>query len=158
MKVNVLDEVTISQYSLSGELEKYLEGIPTYEQNLPLWGAAELKHLGVDRPNDSQSPVQNLVLPEIRSVRTTVNLWVLREAVGGFLKSRKKNLRRIAKEIEEVFSEKLLVEKLKIPETNYYDFLDFSKEQPQTVDVIKARDELKSIEYVLDQYQIFTEK
>ena len=45
--INELDEVHISQYFLSGNISNDVEKIPTYEDRLPLWNAAELIQMGV---------------------------------------------------------------------------------------------------------------
>ncbi|MFD2563943.1 hypothetical protein [Aquimarina rubra] len=148
--VNELDEVRISQYSLSGDVQKDIEEIPTYEKNFPLWNAQQLKEMGVARPNDEQSPVQNLVLPSGNSMASvSVNL--------GFLKGKSRDVDFKTK-ITNIYKEEIFINELKIPETEFYNFLDFLKEETRIQSLLRRKDRLKILELLIHQSEKFREK
>jgi len=60
--------------------------------------------------------------------------------------------------IDDVYNEKFIVELLEIPETEYYNFIDFVNEDSRTAFVLKLDDELKILEYLMNQRDVFVEK
>lgn len=155
--VNELGEVRISQYKLSGKIQEDIRSIPTYEKNLPFWNANELKKLGVARPNDDQSPVENLVLRGSNNqLRATVDLEVLIGLITRIFK--KKNGRISNKEITDYLSEDFLSSYVQLPETQYYSFVDFLNEQEETKEMFQSYDELKILEFVIQQSKAFKTK
>ncbi|MEW7289024.1 hypothetical protein [Aquimarina sp. 2304DJ70-9] len=154
--VNELDEVRISQYSLTGDLKADIVNIPTHTKNLPFWNAAELKQMGVGGFNDAQSPVKNQVVPDEMDA-TPINLMGLAELAGDLFKSRKKT-KEVVLEITDFYTEEFFVQGLKIPETEYYNFLDYLKEQPGTQLALRSPDKLKTLEFIIEQSQVFKSK
>ncbi|MDY8136858.1 hypothetical protein [Aquimarina sp. 2201CG5-10] len=155
--VNQLDEVVISQYTLSGEVKGDVKQIPTYEENLPLWNAKELKRLGVERPDDAQSSVKNYALTDEMDA-TPMNILGLVKLVGGAFKKKKKPKTTRIPKITELYSEDFLTKELRIPETEYYNFLDYVNEQNNTREILGSGDELKILEFLLEQSQTFRKK
>ncbi|MBQ4818824.1 carboxypeptidase-like regulatory domain-containing protein [Aquimarina sp. MMG016] len=147
--VNQLDEVIISQYSLSGDVKKDLKMIPTYEQNLPLWNAAELKRLGVEGFNDAQSPVKNYALGDEMKA-TPIDLMGLVDLVNNTFR-KKKIFTEVSAEITDFYTEELIVEELKIPIAEYYNFLDYINEQAEMQELLRIKDDLKILEFLMRQ-------
>ncbi len=156
--VNRLDEVFITQHTLTGRIEDDLLQIPTYTENLPFWNAAELKQMGVGTFNDAQSPVQNLVLPNANGglAGASVDLKVLAGGLSSIFRKSKGITPKIEKSV--YFNEKIVIEQLEIPETEYYNFVDFINEQPATAIVLNYKDKLKVLEFLMDQSKVFKEK
>ncbi|GAA4273801.1 carboxypeptidase-like regulatory domain-containing protein [Aquimarina gracilis] len=154
--VNQLDEVLVRQYSLTGKLEDDLQEIPTYTENLPFWNAGELEQMGVSGFNDAQSPVKNLVLQDEMEA-TPINLMSLVNLVAKSLKGKGK-LTTPNFEIVDFYDEKFIVEILEVPETEYYNFIDFVNEDARTAFVLKMDDQLKILEYLMHQRDVFIEK
>ncbi len=156
LSVNQLDEVFVSQHSLTGKIEKDLQKIPTYTENLPFWNAAELKQMGVGTFNDAQSSVKNTVLPDEMDL-TPMNLLGIVDLVGKAFKGKRKYIETNF-EIADFYKEEFVIEALEIPETSYYDFVDFVNEQPYTVVVLQSNDKLKVLEYLIAKSITFKEK
>jgi len=155
--VNELEEVRISQYSLSGDIENDIKEIPTYENKLPLWNAAQLKKMGVSRPDDEQSPVQNLVLKKDNLATVTVDLDLLINLITKVFRNKKKEIGSEVSLID-YYKEDFFIKELKIPETEYYNFLDFLNENPSLKDIVNIGDELKLLEFLIKQSKVFKEK
>ena len=156
--VNQLDEVIVSSHSLSGAIEKDLLDIPTYTQQLPFWNASELKAMGVSGFKDAQSPVQNLALQNSNTnvAGASVDLKLLVESISSIF-SRSKNP-DVKIENTDFFDRKIIIEQLDIPENQYYNFIDFINEQPNASIVLNTKDELKILEFLIDQRDLFFEK
>ena len=151
--VNTLDEVKISQYSLSGSLRDDVLNIPTHTENLPFWNASELKQMGVKGFDDSQSLVKNKVLQDEMEA-TPMNLLPAIKVIGQiFKKKRKKYVPAI--KVTDLYSKSFFIEGLKIPEEEYYNFIDFLNEQPGIVAALQSPDKLKTLEYVIAKSQVF---
>ncbi len=154
--VNELDEVRISQYSLTGDLKADIVSIPTHTKNLPFWNAAELKQMGVGGFDDAQSPVKNMVIDDEMDA-TPINLMGLAELAGGLFKSNRKT-REVVLDITDFYTEDFFVQGLNIPETEYYNFLDYLKEQPGTQLALRSPDKLKTLEFIIEQSRVFKSK
>ncbi len=154
--VNTLEEVVVSQHTLTGKLEDDILNIPTYTENLPFWSAAELKRMGVSGFNDAQSPVTNTVL-EDGTHTTTINLSDLGNAISGMFRGKRKWITTTYK-ISDFYEEKFVVNELEIPETEYYNFIDFVNEQPEMAMVLRSDDKLKILEFLIVQRDVFFEK
>ena len=155
--INELDEVRISQYSLSGDIENDIKEIPTYENKLPLWNAAQLKKMRVSRPNDEQSPVENLVLKNDNLATITIDLDLLINLITkGFRNKKKENSFKAS--LIDYYKEDFFIKELHIPETEYYNFLDFVNENTSLKNTIDTGDELKLLEFLIEQSQVFKEK
>ncbi|MBW1296161.1 carboxypeptidase-like regulatory domain-containing protein [Aquimarina litoralis] len=157
-EINTLDEVHISQYSLTGDVYKDIEEIPTYEKNLPFWNAEQLKQMGVSRPNDEQSPVENTVLPSGNNqAGISVDLAGLIQAISGiFKKSSKKG--NIEIKLTQYYREEFFIKELKIPETELYNFMDFLDQETNINAILSTRDGLKLLEFLIAESIVFKEK
>jgi len=151
LAVNELDEVRLSRYSLTGNLKSDVLNIPTYTENLPFWNAAELKKMGVAVPNDAQSPVKNNLIPDEMKA-TPIDLIALGKKVGKLFKNKTKTKpeEKIIK-ITDLYSEAFFIEGLKIPQEEYYNFLDYLEEQPGTRVALRSSDRLKMLEYIIEK-------
>ncbi|MDH7448380.1 hypothetical protein [Aquimarina sp. 2201CG14-23] len=156
--VNELDEVQISQYSLSGDIKKDIKKIPTYEDNLPLWNAKQLKNLGVTRPNDAQSPVENLVLGNGNSQASiSIDLGLLINLISGVFKKKPEEVASKT-HVLDFYKEEFFIKELKIPETEFYNFLDFLNEETGMRYILTSKDGLKILEFLIHQSEKFKEK
>ncbi|GAA4276810.1 peptidase associated/transthyretin-like domain-containing protein [Aquimarina mytili] len=158
MAVNELEEVRISQYTLSGKLENDILNIPTHTENLPFWNAAELKRMGVGTFDDAQSPVQNLVLNDEMSA-TQVDFMAIGKIIGGLFKNGNKiKIKETPITITDLYSQEFFIEGLRIPEEEYYNFLDYLNEQPGIMLALQSPDKLKTLEYILEKSQAYRSK
>ena len=154
-EINTLDEVYISQYSLTGDIQKDVEEIPTYEKNLPLWNAQQLKQMRVARPDDEQSPVENTVLGSGNSqAGVSVDLVGLVQAISGIFKKRSSK-DSPERQLYQYYQEEFFVRELKIPETELYNFLDFLNQETDIKGILSSRDGLKILEFLIAQSKIF---
>ncbi len=157
--VNELDEVVVTQYSLTGKLVDDLQEIPTYTENLPFWNATELKRMGVAGFNDAQSPVENLILERNNNqLQAKIDLELIFDAVSGIFKKRDSEIYSFTGKVIDYYDEKFIVEILEVPETEYYNFIDFVNEDSRTAFVLKLDDELKILEYLMNQRDVFIKK
>lgn len=157
-EVNTLDEVHISQYSLTGDIQKDIEEIPTYEKNLPFWNAEQLKQMGVARPNDAQSPVENTVLKTgNEGAGVSIDLMGFIQAVSGiFQKKNEEDSSGIT--LNQYYKEEFFIKELKIPETEFYNFMDFLDQETEIQTILSTRDGLKILEYLMLQSKVFRDK
>ncbi|WP_299432877.1 hypothetical protein [uncultured Aquimarina sp.] len=157
-EINELDEVRISQYSLSGDIQKDIEEIPTYEKNLPLWNAKQLKQMGVARPDDAQSPVENLVLGNGNNQASiSIDLGLLINLISGGYKKKPKEINSKT-HVLDFYKEEFFIKELKIPETEFYNFLDFLEEETGIKFILMSKDNLKVLEFLIYQSEKFKEK
>jgi len=154
--LNELDSVNITQYALSGDIKNDVKEIPTYEDKLPLWSAAEIKRMGFTWADDAQSPVQNTVLNEGNN-QATVSIAALIDLFSGAFGIRDK---RSTTEmlVTDFYKEEFFIKKLGIPETEFYDFLDFVREDKSLITILKTKDSLKILEFLMNQSQLYKEK
>lgn len=157
-EVNTLDEVHISQYSLTGDIQKDIDEIPTYEKNLPFWNAEQLKQMGVARPNDAQSPVENTVLKTgNEGAGVSIDLIGFIQAVSSiFKKKNKEDIPGIA--LNQYYKEEFFIKELKIPETEFYNFMDFLDQETEIQAILSTKDGLKILEYLILQSKVFRDK
>lgn len=156
--INELETVTIRQYKLSGRLHKDIEEIPTFESKLPIYNAAQLKAMGVSRANDALSPVQNLVLKDnLGGATTSIDFKQLFKPLANKLINRNRSVKGVD-DVKQVMTEELYVEINILPETEYYNFIDFLNEKPQTEIVINTKNELSVLEYFIDQSLLYKDK
>ncbi len=157
--VNELDEVVVTQYSLTGKLVDDLQEIPTYTENLPFWNAAELKQMGVSGFDDAQSPVKNLILERNNNqLQAKIDLELIFDAVSGIFRKRDNQIYSSTRKRVDYYDEKFIVEILEVPETEYYNFIDFVNEDSRSAFVFKLDDDLKILEYLIEQRDIFIKK
>jgi len=121
--VNELDEVTITPYSLSGNLHQDLNKITTYEDKLPIYTAEEIKNMNLPDFNDAQSPVRNLAyestqtpLPKNLDFNRMINF------VFNAMKNKKKEKSR-PNLISTFYSEAFIIRSLGVPATKYFERL-----------------------------------
>lgn len=157
-EVNTLDEVHVSQYSLTGDIQKDLDDIPTYEKNLPFWNAEQLKQMGVARPNDAQSPVENTVLKTgNEGAGVSIDLIGFIQVVSGiFKKKSKEDSSEIP--LNQYYKEEFFIKELNIPETEFYNFMDFLDQETEIQTILSTRDGLKILEYLMFQSKVFRDK
>lgn len=156
VKVNELDEVTISQYDLSGEAKEDIKKIETYEQSLPLFNAKELDLTPFIHEKGAKT-VKNIVVRDEMDA-TPVNFIAVGRMVASLFK---KKDRKQSKEVHvwgilDFYKRDFLVNALKIPETELYNFLDYLNENPATSKVLKTGDELRILAYLMERSEIFT--
>ncbi|SEL24555.1 hypothetical protein SAMN04487910_2143 [Aquimarina amphilecti] len=157
-QVNQLDEVRISEYILSGDIQKDIQEIPTYEDRLPLWNAAQIKKMRIVWQDDAQSPVRNIALGGGNSQASiSIDIGILVNLVSRAFKKRSKQIESTG-EITDFYREEFFVEELKIPETEFYNFLDFIKEKSEIKVILKTKDELKILDFLMDQSEVFKKK
>lgn len=157
-EVNRLDEVHISQNSLTGDIRKDIKEIPTYEKNLPFWNAQQLKQMGVARPNDAQSPVENTVLKTgNEGAGVSIDLVEFIQAISSvFQKKNKKDSTEIT--ISQYYKEEFFIKELKIPAMEFYNFMDFLDQETEIQTILSTKDGLKILEYLMLQSNIFRDK
>ncbi|WP_378181362.1 hypothetical protein [Aquimarina sp. SS2-1] len=156
--INELEEVRISQYSLSGDVQKDIQEIPTYEDRLPLWNAAEIKKMKIIWQDDAQSPVENLVLGGGNSqASVAIDLGIIINLISeGFKKKSKDAEGKV--EVTDFYKEEFFIKELKIPETEFYNFLDFLHEEADFKATLKTRDSLKILSFLIHQSKLFRQK
>ncbi len=156
--INELDEVRISQYSLSGDMQQDLEHIPTYEDRLPLWNAAEIKKMNIIWRDDAQSPVENLVLGGGNSqASVSIDLGILFNLISGVFEKKSENAESKVN-VTDFYKEEFFIKELNIPETEFYNFLDFLSEEIDLVAILKTKDSLKILEFLIHQSKLFRQK
>ncbi len=155
--VNELDEVYLSRHSLTGNLKSDVLNIPTHTENLPFWSAAELEKMGVAAPNDAQSSVKNNLVPDEMSA-TPVDFIALGKKVGKLFKNKRKAKVTTTIKIANLYSEEFFIEGLKIPQQEYYNFLDYLEEQPGIQVALRSSDQLKILEYIIEKSVAYREK
>ena len=154
-KVNELEEVFLFEHQLSGNIKKDLGQIPTYEENLPLWNAQEIKEMRLTFKEDAQSPIENSLIPEAQSLKG-INLAPLITATHKLITKKRRKKQDHSKYIKDFLSEKLIIEELNLPDSTYYFFKDFLLEQPATANIVLSKDPLKIMEYIRQQYEVFS--
>ncbi|WP_108803456.1 hypothetical protein [Aquimarina sp. Aq107] len=157
-EVNELDEVRISEYILSGDIQKDIQEIPTYEDRLPLWNAAQIKEMRIIWQDDAQSPVKNIALGQGSSqASVSIDIGILINLISGAFKNKSKHIESKT-QITDFYKEEFFIKELEIPETEFYNFLDFLNEEKNLKTVLKTNDDLKILEFLIKQVKIFKEK
>jgi len=154
-KVNELDEVTISQYDLSGEAKEDVKKIKTVEQKLPLYSFKELDLTPFVNEKGAKTVKNRVITDEMEA--TPVNLIAVGRMVASLFKKKdgKRSKEVSIPEISDFYASDFLVNELKIPDTELYNFLDYLNENPRTNGVLKTGDELRILEYLIQQSEIF---
>ncbi|GAA4111616.1 hypothetical protein GCM10022393_09480 [Aquimarina addita] len=155
--VNELEEVHISQYSLSGNIQKDLMTIPREEYHFSLWTATELKKMGVTRPDDSQSPVINSAIPSSNLASVSVDLEKLIDLFSGAFKKRKKEVEK-GIHVTDFYNETFFTNQLNIPETEFYNFIDYLQEETGIKFMLQRGNGLRILEFLMHQVPKFKEK
>ncbi len=157
-EVNELDEVRISEYILSGDIQKDIQEIPTYEDRLPLWNAAQIKEMRIVWQDDAQSPVKNIALGQgSNQASVSIDIGILINLISGAFKNKSKHIESKT-QITDFYKEEFFIKELEIPETEFYNFLDFLNEEKNLKTVLKTNDNLKILEFLIKQVKIFKEK
>lgn len=158
IKVNELEEVRISQYNLSGEAEKDVQSIRTYEDNLPLFNAAQLDETPYIKEMGVKTIKNQVVFDEMS--RTPVNFIGIFNMVSSIFKKKKAKSSKREKipEISSFYNEGFLVEELKVPKERLYDFFEFLNANHKTKEVLGSGNDLKILEFVMKQSEIFNQQ
>ena len=91
-------------------------------------------------------------------VPTTIDFLALAKLAGGLVRRKKYTAYGPPKTVVDYFDEQFIVEMLEIPETEYYNFVDFVNENNETKLVLQSKDELKILEFLIVQKEVFIEK
>ncbi|MBW1296162.1 hypothetical protein [Aquimarina litoralis] len=157
-KVNELDEVKVSQYDLSGEAKEDIKKIETFEDNLPMFNAKRLDETPFVHEKGAKT-VRNTTVDH-RKNATAFNFIAAGRMVASLFKKKdtrkSKNVR--IPQVADFYQGEFIVEELKIPETELYDFLDYVNEKEETKKVLKTGDELRILEYLIHQSKVFNDK
>lgn len=155
IKVNELDEVTISQYDLIGAAKEDVKKIKTYEDVLPLFNAKALDETPFVHEKGAAT-VRNTTVDH-RKNATAFNFIAAGRMIASLFK--KKNTRKSKQiripEISDFYNDDFMVSELEIPETEMYNFLDYVNQQTETSSVLRSGDELRILEYLIEQSKIF---
>lgn len=157
-KVNELDEVTVSQYELSGEAKEDIKKIETFENNLPLFNAKVLDETPFVKEMGAKT-VRNTTVDH-RKNATAFNFIAAGRMIASWFKKSETKKGKNAKisKITDFYQATFIVEELKIPATELYDFLDYINEQAETKTRLKTGDELKILEHLIQQSKIFNDE
>lgn len=151
--INHLDEVVIRSHNLSGDISKDIKAIPTYENQLPLWSAADLKNaLGYYSP-DGQSNVTNNTLKNQNGFGGKITIPRLFK--------KKKMPKLISPTFSKVlkwFDKDFFLTELKIPESEFYNFWDYLNEETAVVRLIALEDPLKLLDFLTHHSKIYRNK
>ena len=158
--VNELETVTIRQYSLSGTLKEDLKEIPTFEDKLPIYNARTLMGMHFEKDEkDLFSGVKNNALRDnVGGAAMDINFKMILSPLVKLLKKKIKTPISETKSVEEVLTEQLFLEIKILPVDKYYEFVEYLKEQPETIVAINRNDDLMVLEYLIEQSLIYKEK
>ncbi len=158
IKINELEEVRISDHDFSGQVEEDIKKIKTYEDNLPLYSAKDLD-LTPFVHEKRVATVRNTTVDH-RKNATKFNFIALGRMIGSLFKNKKnkgsKN-NRIPK-FSDFYTTTFLVNELKIPETELYNFIEYLNENPKTIKIVKSENEFKILEFLINQSKLFRQK
>ena len=91
-KVNELDEVTVSQYDLSGEAKEDIKKIETFEDNLPMFNAKRLDETPFVREKGAKT-VRNITVDH-RKNATAFNFIAAGRMIGSLFKKKRYKKRK----------------------------------------------------------------
>ena len=133
--VNELETVTIRQYKLSGSLTEDLKEIPTFEDKLPIYNARTLMGMHFEKDEtDLFSGVKNNALrDDVGGATMDINLKMIFRPLVDLLKKKRYATESEIKNVEEVLTVQLFKEINILPENKYYEFIDYLKEQPESL-------------------------
>lgn len=154
-KVNELDEVTVSQYDLSGEAKEDIKKIETFEDNLPMFNAKVLDETPFVKEMGAKT-VRNTTVDH-RKNATAFNFIAAGRMIASLFKKNEKKKEKNARvrKITDFYQATFIVEELEIPATELYNFLDYINEQAETKKILKTGDELRILEHLIQQSRIF---
>ncbi|SEL24590.1 hypothetical protein SAMN04487910_2144 [Aquimarina amphilecti] len=156
IKVNELDEVTISRYNLSGEAKEDIKKIETIEDKLPMFNAKLLDTTPFVHEMGAAT-VRNTTVDH-RKNATAFNFIATGRMIASLFKKRKpKKVVRIP-EVSDFYNGDFLVNELEIPEIEVYNFIDYLNQKVETKKVLKTGDELRVLEYLINQSEVFNTK
>ncbi|MHA7055846.1 peptidase associated/transthyretin-like domain-containing protein [Aquimarina sp. M1] len=155
IKVNELEEVTISQYDLSGEIKEDVKNIKTYEDNLPMFNAKFLDSTPFVHEKGAAT-IRNTTIDH-RKNATAFNFIAAGRMIATLFekKGNQKSKQVRIPEISDFYNGNFLVKELKIPETQLYNFLDYLNQKVETRKVLKSGNELTILEYLISQSKVF---
>ncbi|WP_299189980.1 hypothetical protein [uncultured Aquimarina sp.] len=158
IKVNELDEVTISQYNLTGEAKEDIKKIETIEDKLPMFNAKLLDTTPFVHEKGAAT-IRNTTIDHRKNATAFNFIATGRMIASLFKKKRPKKSKQIRiPEISDFYNGAFLIEELKIPEVEVYNFIDYLNQKVETKDVLKTRDELRILEYLINQSKDFNTK
>ncbi|MDH7448379.1 hypothetical protein [Aquimarina sp. 2201CG14-23] len=157
IKINELDEVTVSQYDLSGEVKEDIKKIKTYEDNLPMFNAQALD-LTPFVHEKGATTVRNTTVDH-RKNATAFNFIAAGRMIASLFKKKDAKKTKYVRipEISDFYNSNFLVQELKIPETELYNFIDYLNQQKETKNILKSGDELRILEFTIMQSKVFNE-
>ncbi|WP_299432880.1 hypothetical protein [uncultured Aquimarina sp.] len=155
IKVNELDEVTISKYDLTGESKEDVKKIKTYEDVLPLFNAKALDETPFIHEKGAAT-VRNTVIADEMDA-TPINFIAVGRMIASLFKKKDTGKSREIRipEISDFYNGDFMVSELEIPKTEVYNFLDYINQQAETKNVLKSGNELIILEYLIGQSKIF---
>ncbi|WP_405208423.1 hypothetical protein [Aquimarina sp. LLG6339-5] len=156
VKVNELDEVTISRYNLSGEPKEDIKKIETIEDKLPMFNAKLLDTTPFVHEKGAAT-VRNTTIDHRKNATAFNFIATGRMIASLFKKKRPKKVVRIPK-VSDFYNGDFLVNELAIPEIEVYNFIDYLNQKVETKEVLKTRDELRILEYLINQSEVFNSK
>jgi len=148
-----LKEYMVTSQDLeSGDLRIFLEPLVNELSEVRI-----SQYLLVARPDDAQSPVENLVLRDGNNqAGVSIDLGLLINLISGVFKKKPEGLPSKAL-LTDYYKEDFFVKELKIPETALYDFIDFLNEETNLKPILKTKDGLKILEFLMIQSKVFKE-
>ncbi|WP_128755238.1 carboxypeptidase-like regulatory domain-containing protein [Aquimarina sediminis] len=158
VKVNELEEVRVSRYNLSGEVKEDIDRIKTYEDNLPLFDAKELDETPFIHEKGAGT-VKNIVLRDEMAI-TPVNFIAVGRMVASLFKKKggKRQKKTYSSKLSDFYRGDFFITELKIPKTEVYDFIDFLNDDTMTKEVLESGNELRILEFLIDQSKVFKSK
>ena len=158
--VNELETVTIRQYALSGTLKEDLKEIPTFEDKLPIYNARSLMemHFEKDERDLFYGVKNNALRDNVGGAAMDINFKMILSPLISLLKRKGNTPVSEIKSVEEVLTEQLFLEIKILPVDKYYEFVEYLKEQPETIVAINRNDDLMVLEYLMEQSIIYKEK
>lgn len=157
--VNVLPEIVVTPYDLSGNVRVDVQIIPTVEPNLPTQSAAEIN------PYEQQFQPDSLVSPPSAAMREAMIY-----SGEGFAEAFRHifNPRNLINDLdrEEELDEKLLElrddsfykDQLNLEEDELKPFFYFAAEQGLTEEMLRPENEMQLIEFLVEQSQKFKQR
>ncbi len=158
IKINELEEVRISDHTLSGGVEEDIKKIKTYEHNLPMFSAKQLDQTPFINEK-GVATIRNTAINH-RKNATNFNFIALGRMIGRFFKKKENKGSKKIKipKLSDFYNTNFLVSELMIPETKLYDFLEYLNENTQTIKILKSENELKILEFIITESEKFKSK
>jgi len=159
--VNELREVVVQPYNLSGNLESDITGL-TLEKDVSA-EALDLPNADVKIISQSENKLNDAdhgKFAYFYVIALVINLNKIMNRVNGKTQMLKK---RVAldeayanvKQVEESFMDSLLINQLKIPKENFYDFIYFCESDESFKIRLEENDELKLWQFLIDKSKAY---